>query len=124
MPSRPRQCLTCGMLLELPLQGYRDRHPEPCPKCEDELYAQSDGSTLTQDIAHSGETVNQALDKLERSLDRAWAGHARHVRLIVGGGLIHDEALGFLRYLESEGHILNVAEAGHNPGALLVQLRR
>lgn len=121
--SLRRQCLHCGFTLDIAPPELHDRRPAPCPKCDSDLFAQSDGSVLTQDIAHAGETVPQALAKLERVLEEALAGYSREVRLITGGGLIREEALGQLTFLQREARILSFREEGRNRGAVLVRLR-
>jgi len=118
-----RQCLQCGMMLELPPPDLHERHAAPCPKCDSDVWAQSDGSILTADIAHDGETVAQAMAKLDRALQDAMAAYCRALRLITGGGAIREEALGQLAFLVREGRILSCREEGRNRGAVLVQLR-
>lgn len=111
------------MTVEVPRPTLHDARACPCPKCDSELLAQDDGSTLTEDIAHQGETVAQALAKLERVLDAALAGYCRDVRLVVGGGSIRDEVIGHLRFLEAEGLIRSFREEGRNRGAVVVRVR-
>lgn len=94
-----------------------------CPKCGSDLFAQSDGSCLTADIAHDGETVAEAMTKLDALLKEAMAGHYRYLRLIVGGGLIRDEVEGYLRYLQAEGRVLGFDGEGRNRGAWKVRVR-
>jgi hypothetical protein len=119
-----RECLQCGMLHEIALPELHERgHERSCIKCDSPLFDQTDGSTLTVDIAHHHETVAQALQKLERSLNRAWQGYARQVRLVVGGGAIREAVLGELHYYQGQGYILDYTEEGHNPGAIVARIR-
>lgn len=111
------------MSLELTPPDLHERTAVPCPKCDSDLWAQSDGSIYTVDIAHSGETVAQAMVKLERALNAALASYSRELRLITGGGLIREEVLGHLSFLERTGCILACREEGRNRGAVRVQLR-
>lgn len=124
MKSRSRQCLFCGLLDVRTPGEIADRDLEPlCVKCDTPLWSQSDGSTVTVDIAHQRETVTQALVKFHAALNRGWQrSHAEHLRLIVGGGLIRDAVLGELFFLNSKGIVLEFGE--ENRGAVLVRLRR
>src|SRR5690554_3654867 len=94
-----RQCLHCGMRVTVAYADYEESLALVCPKCDGRLFRQSDGSVLTRDIAHGGETVVEALAKLDDSLEQAWRGYCRALRVIVGGGLIREEVLGQLHYL-------------------------
>jgi len=117
-----RQCLQCGMLHDIRPLDIRDRASGPeCVKCDSPLMEQSDGSTLTMDIAHNHETVPQALSTYEQALDSAWQGYARNVRLVVGGGAIRDAVLGELHFMKQSGTVRDVSE--ENRGAVLVRIR-
>ncbi|MEX0740396.1 MAG: hypothetical protein WD071_13720 [Pseudohongiella sp.] len=100
-----------------------DRHLEPlCVKCDNPLWSQGDDSTLTADIAHQRETVQEALMKFEVALNRCWQqSYASQLRLIVGGGLIRDAVLGELFFLRSKGTVLDFSE--ENRGSILIQVR-
>lgn len=124
MGVRERQCLHCGMLNTVHYSSIYDRDmKEHCIKCDSPLFEQGDGSVLRADIAHHRETVDQALTKLENTLERCWEGAENRIRLIVGGGRIRDAVLGQLWYLRSRGIILDYHEEGGNPGAVLVVVR-
>ena len=56
-------CLVCGM----DVVATADR----CPKCDNDLRSQHDGSTFTIDIAHQGESVSEALKKMQGEIDLA-----------------------------------------------------
>lgn len=123
MKAKARECLFCGLLDTQPRGEIADRHLEPlCVKCDSPLWSQSDGSTVTVDIAHQHETVSQALVKFNDVLQRSWQhSDAEHLRLVVGGGLIRDAVLGELFFLRSKGTILDYTE--ENRGAVLVRIR-
>lgn len=119
-----RECLLCGMQLTVPLSDYgEDSTGASCIKCDSALFRQSDGSTLTVDIAHHRETVAQALEKMDHALNAAWQGYESQVRLVVGGGAIREAVLGELTFQCRKGRILRVRPQAPNHGALLVILR-
>jgi len=121
--SGERECLFCGMLQACPPLHISDRSRQPaCIKCDTPLFAPSDGSTLTLDIAHHHETVSQALDKFARALERAWSSHAWQLRLIVGSGAIREAVLGELYFMQSREVVLELRE--ENRGALLIRIRQ
>jgi hypothetical protein len=125
MTPKRRECLICGMPADCGRLHLEDLPPRlQCLKCDSELFAQSDGSCLTRDIAHGHETVPQALRKLDTALLEAWRSSARDLRLIVGGGVIRREVLGQLHYYRSCGYLLDYAEESPNHGAVLVRIRR
>ena len=120
-----RECLVCGMPAACGRLHLEDLPPRLiCLKCDSDLYAQSDGSCLTRDIAHQHETVAQALQKLDTALVRAWQSPAAQLRLVVGGGRIRSEVLGQLHYYQRCGYLLDYAEEAPNHGAVLVTIRR
>ncbi|WP_139141433.1 hypothetical protein [Pseudohongiella acticola] len=123
MTAKTRECLWCGMISTQIPGDIVDRHPEPvCSKCDSPLWSQSDGSTVTVDIAHQRETVSQALDKFSNALNSSWQfSHAEYLRLVVGGGLIRDAVLAELFFLRSKGTVLDFTE--ENRGAVLVRIR-
>ena len=108
-------CLECGMSV--------DGAMSHCPKCDNALDLQHDGSTITVDIAHQGERVAEAMRKMQYEIDRARSGVAKYIRLVVGSGLIRDEVLLLLRDLEFRGDILDFKPESHNAGAVLVRLK-
>ena len=59
-------CLDCGMGVSETMQY--------CPKCDNALNLQHDGSTVTVDIAHHGERVSEALQKMQSEIDLARKG--------------------------------------------------
>lgn len=110
-----RTCLNCGMTV--------DNSSSHCPKCDNALDAQHDGSTITVDIAHQGERVHEALEKMQHEIDQARHGVAKRLRLIVGSGRIRDEVLLSLRDLEFRGDIKDFEAEPFNAGSVLVTLK-
>ena len=108
-------CLDCGMSVSETM-----RH---CPKCDNALNLQHDGSTITVDIAHQGERVSEALRKMQSEIDLARKGVAMCIRLVVGSGLIRDEVLLALRDLRFRGDIMDFEPESFNAGAVLVRLK-
>ena len=94
-----------------------------CPKCDNDLSTQHDGSTITVDIAHQGERVSEALRKMQCEVDLARKGVAMRIRLIVGSGLIREEVMFALRDLEYRGEIVSFDLEQKNPGAVLINLK-
>ena len=108
-------CLDCGMSFS---EDTRN-----CPKCDNALDLQHDGSTITVDIAHQGERVNEALRKMQSEIDLAREGVAMCIRFIVGSGLIRDEVLLALRDLKYRGDVKDFNLETTNSGAVLLRLK-
>lgn len=108
-------CLDCGMSVTETKQR--------CPKCDNDLSAQHDGSTITVDIAHQGESVSEALRKMQCEIDLARKGVAMRIRLVVGSGLIREEVMLVLRDLELHGEIKSYDLEPKNAGAVLISLK-
>ena len=108
-------CLDCGMSVSETMRY--------CPKCDNALNLQHDGSTITVDIAHQGERVSEALQKMQSEIDLARKGVAKCIRLVVGSGLIRDEVMLVLRDLRFRGDILDFEPESFNAGAVLVRLK-
>lgn len=108
-------CLECGMSVNEAMHN--------CPKCDNALSLQHDGSTITIDIAHQGEHVSEALRKMQNEIDLARTGVAMRVRLVVGSGLIRDEVLLALRDLQFRGDVIDFELEPYNAGAVLVRLK-
>ena len=109
------ECLECGFPPGCQMQY--------CPKCDADLETQTDGSTRTIDIAHRGETVDQALAKLKNRLSILQMEHPQYLRVIVGRGKIAEEALGYVEYLKRIGHIISYASGDENKGVVVLQLK-
>ena len=108
-------CLECGLSIS---EDTRN-----CPKCDNALDLQHDGSTITVDIAHHGERVSDALRKMQSEIDSAQKGVAMCIRFIVGSGLIRDEVTLALRDLKYRGDIKDFDLETTNVGAVLVRLK-
>ena len=108
-------CLNCGMRID---SGTRR-----CPKCDNRLDKQTDGSTLTVDIAHNGERTHEALGKMHDQIDAANHGVAQYMRFIVGSGIIREEAIMSLEGLERQKLIISQRFEPGNNGAILVKLK-
>ena len=108
-------CLNCGMSLSDAMHC--------CPKCDNVLNLQHDGSTITVDIAHQGERISEALGKMENEIEFARKGVAMYIRFIVGSGLIRDEVLLALRDSKFRNEIMDFEPEPFNAGAVLVRLK-
>jgi hypothetical protein len=100
--------------------GYDIRR---CPKCDNQLDLQTDGSTITIDIAHHGERVRDALHKLESQTKLAKRGVTAYLRIVVGSGVIREAVLSRLMDLEYRGVIMSHELEQDNAGSILVQLK-
>ena len=107
-------CLNCGM--------HVGENVRSCPKCDNDLDLQHDGSTITVDIAHNGERLTEALLKMQEEIDFARRRSAMRLRLIVGSGAIRDEVLLALRDLEFRGEVKSFESESTNAGAVLIDL--
>lgn len=108
-------CLNCGMSVTEDMRY--------CPKCDNALDLQHDGSTITIDIAHHGERVSEALQKLQDEIELARKDVVMCIRFIIGSGLIRDEVLLTLRDLKFRGDVKDFEPEGYNAGAVLVRLK-
>jgi hypothetical protein len=108
-------CLDCGMSVSETMRN--------CPKCDNALNLQHDGSIITVDIAHQGERVSEALRKMQSEIDSARKGVAMCIRLVVGSGLIRDEVLLALRDLKFRGDVRDFEAEPSNAGVVLVRLK-
>jgi hypothetical protein len=115
MPNRTTTCLDCGMLTGSDIRF--------CPKCDNPLDQQTDGSTETIDIAHHGETVRDALQKLEAEIKLVKHGVTAYLRVVVGSGAIREAVLARLMDLEYRKVVIKHELEGGNAGAILVQLK-
>jgi len=122
--GKVRECLNCGMQLAQSSIDLENLPPAlSCPKCDENVYLQTDGSCLTRDIAHNRETIERALDKLDECLVAAWSAYAAEVRVIVGGGRIREQILGQLQYYRDQGRVIDYSEDSPNYGAILIRIR-
>jgi hypothetical protein len=109
-------CMQCGMLLPQDVVH--------CPKCDDLLDAQSDGSIMTVDIAHDRETVRDAMSKLSQTLIEVDRARGAGARFIVGTGRIREAVSAELATHLYRKDILSFEFEGSNEGAILVLLRK
>ena len=100
-----------------------DSEARRCPKCDNQLDEQTDGSTITVDIAHNGERLHEALRKMHDLVEDANRGVAQYIRFIVGSGIIREEAIMSLENLERRGVIVHQETERGNRGAILVKLK-
>ena len=98
-------------------------HSQVCPKCDSVLSEQTDGSVVTCDIAHQGERVHEAMIKLEKLIDREKSNVTGSLRIIVGSGVIREEACARLENYVRGNRIKSFDQHGKNRGVLLVRLR-
>ena len=77
------RCQQCGMDFE--------PESETCPKCDFGIHDQNRLLTLTRDIAHDHQTVDQATSQFYATLNTARKESYGYARLIVGGGKIKEE---------------------------------
>ena len=111
--SRPLTCIECGMAIH--------SHARRCPKCDNRLDLQTDGSTVTVDVAHQGERVRDAVQKLRTAVRETRSGVSRHLRVVVGTGVIREEVMLSLREMEHRNQIIRFRLEDENSGAFLVQ---
>ena len=64
---------------------------ETCPKCDSVIENHFQPTTLTIDVAHNKETVEQALVKLHRVFKKNKVMKYRQIRVIVGSKTIKSE---------------------------------
>ncbi|MEO0415502.1 MAG: hypothetical protein AAF226_11180 [Verrucomicrobiota bacterium] len=121
------ECLGCGF--PLAAMGVAD-----CPKCDHSVVTmRADGlrnGILEVDIAHGGETWEQAKEKMERAFDRALFNRHSALKVVHGYGsttgghsVIAPRAIAYLRYMATY-HGGRYARDRANPGASLVWLNR
>jgi DNA-nicking Smr family endonuclease len=102
--------------------------PAVCPKCDEDLIRAKARKPLIVDLAHGGETVSQALAKLEKAVSECvWHGHPS-LKVIHGHGScggasrIKPQVLAALRkHAERLGAV--VEQDGDNPGAHVMRLK-
>lgn len=113
--DRTIDCLECGMTVTFGIVH--------CPKCDNRLDLQHDGSTVTVDIAHNHETVREAMQKLQRNMKETRESNAQNLRIVVGSGRIREEVLGLLYDLRSRETIVDFSQDDKNPGAVTIKLK-
>jgi DNA-nicking Smr family endonuclease len=116
-----RTCPSCGFPLD------RRNLPAACPKCDEDLVRAVARKPLVVDLAHRGETVSQALAKLDGAVSEClWHGHPS-LKVIHGHGSgggasrIKPHVLAALRkHAERLGAVME--QDGDNPGAHVLRL--
>jgi hypothetical protein len=107
-----RTCLYCGFKFEGKI----------CLKCDSGLSDQRKGQIYTLDIAHQGQTLDQAYGLAEKALMYAAVEGYVQVRLIVGNGLIGQMIGRFLEVKVLDQKIKQAKKDGKNQGAYLIHL--
>jgi len=95
-----------------------------CPKCDAPLVGQTDGSTVTIDIAHREQRIHQAIEQLRSSVALHQRSTTQFLRVIVGGDRIRNAAMMELQSMQSQGRIVQFGQDDKNPGAMIVMLKR
>ena len=118
-----RECSGCGFPLEA--MGLSE-----CPKCDDYApISRNTQGTLEIDIAHAGETWEQAKAKIDRALNDALYYNHKALKVIHGygssggKGIIGSQARPYLRML-AERYEGRFATDRNTPGASLIWLNR
>ena len=112
----------CAIELELAAQQ--------CPKCDEPLAVGLRDAMVEVDVAHSGESWTEALDKLESALHFARRERYKGLRVIHGSGRgctdswegpgrIRREVLNYLQQALSDSDA-SLSPQPHNPGAHLI----
>lgn len=117
-----RTCPSCGFPID------RSNMPKVCPKCDEDLIRAKARKPLVVDLAHGGESVSQALTKLDAAVSEClWHGHPS-LKVIHGHGsgggvsLIKPQVLAALRkHAERLGAVME--QDGENPGAHVLRLK-
>ncbi len=107
-------CANCGM--------EYDERTHKCPKCDTPAYSDNRNQTLTVDIAHHGETLDNALQKLSAALTEAQSKRYGRLRLIVGSGKINSELARDLEWSRSQGVIKSFQHESSNQGAYILRM--
>lgn len=120
-----RECVDCGFPLEV-------MRISACPKCDHDLGPRRlvEQGMLEVDVAHAGETWEQAKDQIDRAFDHAL--HYRHagLKIIHGYGsrtgisVIGPRAKSYLRHLAEETEGARFAPDRHTQGASIIWLNR
>ncbi|MGB0327331.1 MAG: Smr/MutS family protein [Akkermansiaceae bacterium] len=117
-----RECPECGF----PLEEFGMRQ---CPKCDGFAPGEVRKGILEVDVAHAGETWEQAREKILDALDQALAGGFRGLKIVHGYGstsgqsVIGPRATAYLRHLAGEVDGRYAADR-RNRGASVLWLNR
>ena len=116
------ECSTCGNPLNF-------ASCVECPKCGRSLRTFHDQPLLEADVAHSGESWEEARQKIVKAVDRGLFGRHKGVKIIHGHGrstgrsLMYSKAIDLLRDLarRTGGRL---AQDNVNPGAHILWFNR
>ena len=78
---------------------------------------------MTVDVAHQGQTKEEALQQLKSGLFDSKRAHNQYLRVIVGTGLISEAVYTRLVHLKRLGRIKSFDYDGSNRGAIMVRVR-
>ncbi len=114
------ECQTCGNPVESGKMGR-------CPKCGESLHGRVYRPLLEIDVAHSGETLEIAHQKITEAVDRGLRDSHKGVKIIHGYGaslgraVIREHAIAWLRELATKtgGKLI---QDKNNPGAHILWL--
>ena len=110
-------CPNCGF----PLNPDAD---DRCPKCEGSLRGSGSLPLLQVDVAHDGESWEEAARKIEEAIDRGVRWGHKGVKIIHGrGAVIAPRAAAFMRSI-AETIGARYTPDRNNPGASIVWLNR
>ena len=95
------ECRQCGMLIDI-------NSEQACPKCDLPAAQQKLDELLVIDVAHNGETWDQAESKILTALDNCLYQHYKGLKVIHGrgshrgSGVIKARAIQLMRYLAEQ----------------------
>lgn len=78
---------------------------------------------MTVDVAHGGQTKDEALEQLRSALLDSARAHNQFLRVIVGTGLISEAVYIRLVHLKRSGRIKTFDYEGSNRGSIIVRVR-
>lgn len=93
-----------------------------CPKCDYGRFDQNRSETLSVDIAHNRQTINQATEQFYRALAQAKQENYQQLRVVVGGALINREIASILEGEHWRKQFRSFAQEPGNPGAFIIRL--
>ena len=117
-----RECAECGF----PLETFGVAQ---CPKCDGVTLGRVGRGILEVDVAHAGETWEDARDKIREALEQALNGGYRGLKIVHGYGsttgrsVIGPRATAYLRHLGEEVEGRYAADR-RNQGASVIWLSR
>ena len=127
MKANKRRVARTNSNIECPLCGNPGRVGVRCEKCGELLSSHPSRHLLVVDVAHSGESWEEAREKIIKAVDRALIGRHKGVKIVhgyghaIGQGVIRTQAIDLLNILARRtGGRLKTA--GNNPGAHILWL--